>query len=561
MPKGLDLVYDFRMRIYNFLLVLVTYVVSLPTFAVPYKGHKMVVAAPTHRAIEVAESIMQQGGNVADVAVAVELTLAVTSPYYASLGGGGFAMIKMGREIKALDFREIAPAVTHPNFYATKKARASIDGPLAVGVPGMPAGLWALHQKYGKLKWKQLFEKPIALAQNGFRISGDWVRVTDVSKHRFNFYGKKYFLKKGRMYKPGEILKQPALARALILFRDRGLKGFYDSSVAEDIVSTLKAKDGVMSKRDLREYKVRWLTPIKRNYRGYTFNMMPPPSSSGVVMSSILRLAELTDLHKKKPLSADEFHYLGEIIKLSFRGRSELGDPSFHKNPIKYLTSDKYLKPLAKKITNNGVVDIAPIKEKHLTKESTETTNFTVMDARGNTIVFTATLNGRYGSAVVTKKYGIALNNEMDDFTTIPDKPNMFGLIQGRGNFVEAGKRPLSSMSPTIVTKGRKTVAAAGASGGPRIITSVFQVLYRVIASGFDIDKAIQSPRLHHQFLPKKLFTDKVYFSPDVNELLRKKGHDVEPSWVGRTNGIVLNRDGILDAAHDSRIEGSAGGI
>lgn len=536
-------------------------VFSQLSYAIPEKGHQMMVAAPTHRAIEVAQTIMKKGGNVADVAVAVELTLAVTSPYYGSLGGGGFAMIKMGKDIKALDFREMAPALTHPNFYANKGDKASILGALAVGVPGIPAGLWEIHKKYGKLKWKTLFEEPIRLAQYGFPVSGDWVKLTNLVKKDFNSPGLKYFFKDNkRSYKPGEILKQPQLAKALRLFRDRELKGFYESSVAADIVETLKKTGGVMTERDFKNYKVRWLEPITREYLGYKIHMMPPPSSSGVVTAAIISLAEKVDLHKKTPLSADELHYMGEILKMAFRGRSELGDPDFAKNPIKFLTGDKYLKPLAKKIKSNRTASIEPLKENEIPKESKETTNFTVMDSDGNTIVMTITLNGNYGSAMVTEDYGIALNNEMDDFTTIPDKPNMFGLIQGRSNFVQAGKRPLSSMSPTIITKNGTTVMGVGAAGGPRIITSVFQTWYRVIANKFNIDRALQVPRVHHQFLPDVLYIDEVYFSPDTAKLLKRKGHKPESSWMGKANGIVLN-NGVLEAAHDSRVEGSAGGI
>lgn len=545
---------------------LLTLVLSLcfftPALAIPEKGHKIMVAAPSHRAIEVAQKVILRGGNVADVAVAVELTLAVTSPYYGSLGGGGFAMIKMGEQVEALDFREKAPTATGPSFYKDKEAKASINGPLAVGIPGIAAGLWALHKKYGKLSWRSLLKEPIKLAENGFRVSGDWVKLTKRTKPRFNESGIQSFFKKDQSsYKPGEVLKQPRLAKALRLLQKRGHKGFYQSSVSTDIVESMQKLGGVMTQKDFDDYSVRWLKPVTRDFLGHTVHMMPPPSSSGVVTSALIRLLEILEVPKKTPLSAEELHYLGESLKIAFRGRTELGDPDFHKNPIAYLTSDEYLKPLAKKVRKKRSLKLKPLSSKQIPKQSSETTNFTVMDKDGNTIVMTITLNGNYGSAMVSDRYRIALNNEMDDFTTRPGKPNMFGLVQGAGNYVQAGKRPLSSMSPTILTKNGKTVMGVGAAGGPRIITSVFQTWYRVISSGFDVDKALQSPRVHHQFLPNTLFYDEVYNSPDAVSLLKKKGHTMKASWMGKANAIVLNKEGLLEAAHDSRVEGSAGGI
>lgn len=529
---------------------------------IPVEGHKMMVAAPTQLAIPVGQKIAKMGGNVVDVAVAVELTLSVTSPYFASLGGGGFAMVRMNNaEPVAVDFRETAPILTHPGFYKDRPEKASIVGPLAVATPGIPMGLWELHKKYGKLKWKQLFEDPIRLAEQGFPISGDWVRDTEETKNDFNASGKKYFFKNGQSYKAGEILRQPQLAKALKKLRDEGIKSFYGGDIGKDIVATLKKPGGVIAIQDLQNYKVRWLTPIKKDFMGHTVYMMPPPSSSGVLTSGILGLIEKTEMTKKAPASAEESHLLAEIFKFAFRGRSLLGDPDFNKNPVIELTSDSYLKNLASLISSKKTVQLKPLTDELLAKESTETTNFTVMDADGNTVVMTITLNGTYGSAMVSDKYGIALNNEMDDFTTIIDKPNMYGLIQGKANDVRAGKRPLSSMSPTIITKNNKTVVGVGGAGGPRIITGVFQSWYRVVANGYNMDRAIQTPRIHHQFLPDTLFVDEYQFSRDTQNALEKMGHKTQVSWTTKVNGIHLRDDGILEGAYDSRSEGGAGGI
>ena len=529
---------------------------------IPAEGHKMMVAAPTQLVIPVAQKISKMGGNVVDVAVAVELTLSVTSPYFASLGGGGFAMVRMNNaDPVAVDFRETAPILTHPGFYKDRPEKASTIGPLAVATPGIPLGLWELHQKYGKLKWKQLFEEPVRLAEQGFPVSGDWVRDTEETKNDFNASGKKFFFKNGQSYKPGEILRQPQLAKALKKLRDEGIKSFYGGDIGKDIVATLKKPGGVIAIQDLQNYKVRWLTPIKKDFMGYSVYMMPPPSSSGVLTSGILGLIEKTEMAKKAPASAEESHLLAEIFKFVFRGRSLLGDPDFNKNPVTELTSDAYIKSLAKQINAKRTVQLKPLTDELLGKESTETTNFTVMDAEGNTVVMTITLNGTYGSAMVSEKYGIALNNEMDDFTTIIDKPNMYGLIQGKANDVRAGKRPLSSMSPTIVIKNNKTVVGVGGAGGPRIITGVFQSWYRVVANGYNMDRAIQTPRIHHQFLPDTLFIDEYQFSYDTQKALEKMGHKTQVSWTTKVNGIHLRDDGILEGAYDSRSEGGAGGI
>lgn len=547
---------------YSFLIVTLSLLLCSPAFSIPAQAHKIMITAPSPYGVEVGRKIYQKGGNVIDVAVAVQLALAVTSPYYASIGGGGFAMIRWGQTPpQALDFRESAPIMTHAQFYKDKNDSASIIGPLAIGVPGILAGLEELHKKHGKLKWVTLFDEAIRLAREGFPVSGDWVKITNEAKKDFNPAGIKYFFKtNGDSYKPGEILKQPQLAQALQLLKEKGASFFYNGEMAKDIVQTVKP-NGVLALTDFKNYKVRWLHPIQKDYKGFSFYMMPPPSSSGVVTSSLLSFVEQLNLPQMPTLSTEEYHAIAESFKMSFRSRTLLGDPEFVQNPISWLTSDDYLKPLGKMFKSHKVLTLEPLKDSPTLKESTETTNFTVMDADGNTVVLTSTLNGNYGSHVVSNKYGIALNNEMDDFTTQIDKPNMFGLIQGKANFVQAGKRPLSSMSPTIVVKDQKTVLALGASGGPTIITSVFQTWYRVLFHGFDIDKAIQTPRVHQQFAPNTLFVDNNLFPLDTKRGLEKLGHKIETSTTGKVNGIVLNPQGILEGAYDSRGEGGAGGI
>lgn len=545
--------------IFSIATTLINFSSPSPTWAIPFKGSQLVIAAPSRYATEIGIQIAQQGGNYVDVAVSVALALSVTNPYFASLGGGGFAMIKNNSQIEALDFRETAPKATHKAYFEDQPKDASIKGGAAVGVPGIPAGLWALHQKYGKLSWKTLFVEPLKLAKSGFRVSGEWVDYTESMKKTFDPGAIKHLLKSDQtVLKPGEILKQQALSQALTLYRDSNIKGFYFGKVAQDLVNSVKKNGGVMALEDLSSYKVRWLTPLVESFKDYNIYLMPPPSSGGVVIQSALQLVKRINLESQPPYSINEFHLLAEVLSRSFKGRTQLGDPDFNKNPLDQLLSQDYLDSLAKTIDIKKSVDIE--SKTSSAQESPETTHFVVMDRAGNAVSMTITLNGRYGSGVVTDRFGIALNNEMDDFTTRPKEPNSYGLIQGAANLVEPGKRPLSSMSPTIVTKGAETVLALGAPGGPTIISGVFQALYRILAQNADLDQAIQTPRVHHQYRPHRLFLDRHRFVPETIKGLQDKGHQIELiDAVARVYGVKRNPETkILEGAFDSRGEGSS---
>ncbi|MCB0362569.1 MAG: gamma-glutamyltransferase, partial [Bdellovibrionales bacterium] len=303
-------------RIQSYLLIcLVGLSLDFSAFAIPAEGTKIMVSGPSPYAVQIAQIVAEQGGNVVDVAVAMGLALSVTSPYYAALGGGGFALVKMDGPVEALDFRETAPKATSPQFYLDKESAASVTGGAAVGVPGFPAGLWALHKKYGKLKWKQLFVQPLLLAEKGFRVSGEWYAKTEATQTRFRSGGHIPFLKKGQqLYLPGEVLKQKGLAKALRLFRDKNIKGFYEGQVAQDIVNTVQQSGGVLSLEDLKNYSVRSLKPLETQFKDYRFYLMPPPSSGGVVIKTAFQLIEQVELDKKKPFSVEELHLLSEIL-------------------------------------------------------------------------------------------------------------------------------------------------------------------------------------------------------------------------------------------------------
>lgn len=545
----------------NLICALVISLSCSTSIAVPAEGQKIIVAGPSPYSAKIAQDVFNQGGNVVDVAVAVALGLSVTSPYFASLGGGGFALVDLGKGVEAIDFRETAPQAAHKDLYKDKPKNASIDGGLAVGVPGIPAGLKALHEKYGKLQWKKLFTHAEKFASEGFLVSGEWSLSAINEWKRFNSAGKRIFgkPKKDSPYLPGDLLKQPELAAALKKFKDQGADGFYKGDVAKDLVQAVKATGGVMELSDLAQYKVRWLKPMEVSYLGHTVYMMPLPSSAGVVMTMALKIADRMKLAALAPLSSQEFHLWGEILKFSFRQRLNLGDPDFSKKDLQAINFDALTNQFVEKYKSNKVMKLESSLNSH--SPDTQTTHFSVLDAKGNSVSMTITLNGNHGSGVMTPRYGIMLNNEMDDFNTKPGQPNMFGLIQGEENNVEPGKRPLSSMSPTIVKKDGQVVLSLGSPGGPRIISSVLQVLHRVIANGFDIDQAIQAPRVHHQFLPDKLFIDSRKISPDVIDLLAKRGHKVEQSSIAKVYGVRLKENKILEGAFDSRAEGGAGGF
>jgi gamma-glutamyltranspeptidase/glutathione hydrolase len=531
--------------------------------AVPGEGTKIMISAPSDYAVDAGKAAYANGGNLIDVAVAVGLTLAVTNPSNASLGGGGFALLSMGQGVDVLDFRETAPGATSPDFYVKRDKGASWNGGTAVGVPGVAAGLWAMHQKYGKLKWSELFDTALRLAEDGIEISGTESRYSEGQKDRLNPAGIRHFFKSPQQpYLPGEVLRQPALANALKLFRDQGPDGFYRGDVATDIATTVQANGGVVTVADLANYQVRWLKPLETRFKGHKLYMMPPPSSGGAVIKAAFELFERVDIERQALLGIDELHLMAEVLNRAFRGRALLGDPDFHSNPLDRILSQSYLDEMAQSIKIEKAVQLTPLVDKPIT-ESTETTQFSILDAQGNAISLTVTLNGSYGSGVVSERYGISLNNEMDDFTTRPGEANAYGLLQGFGNRVQPGKRPLSSMSPTLVEKDDRIIMALGAAGGPRIISSVIQTIYRVLVSGLDIDRAVQFPRVHHQFLPNKLYMDEFKFSPEVVEGLQQRGHETveqRPSYLGRIKAVRLNDKGYLEASFDNRSEGAVGG-
>lgn len=546
------------MRIFTIALLICLFI--SPAQSLPTHGSHFLISAASPEATKAAQEIAEAGGNAVDVALTALVVMSVTRQAFASLGGGGFAMVKMNGKTEILDFREVAPLQTKNNFYLNKDKEASTVGGTAVAIPGIPAGIYELHKKYGKIHWSRLFDRAIVLAEKGFRVTGDWVDDANKSFTKLNPKAKKVLTnaKPNQRLKPGNILIQKDLGQLLREIRNRKIISFYEGDAARDIVSSVKKAGGVISLKDLKNYKPIWRKPLVVKKSGYQFLLMPPPSSGGVVIASALELMNFIPLQKQKPLSADEAHSMIEILKLAYKGRAELGDPAFHKNPLDKLLNKDYLKTLAKDFSMDQSLPTIAEDEKQA-EERSQTSHLSVVYKNGDAVSMTFTLNGNYGSGLATEKYGVFLNNEMDDFTTRPNKPNMFGLIQGPGNQVEPGKRPLSSMSPTIVEKSGKTILVIGAPGGPRIISSTFQALYRKLYNKMDIDQAIQAPRVHHQYLPNKVFYDDMKWSPEVIENLKSRGHNMEPGWQAL---VYATGQGKFDltGAYDSRGEGDVSG-
>ncbi|MCZ0932885.1 MAG: gamma-glutamyltransferase, partial [Oligoflexia bacterium] len=371
-----------------------------PSFAAPFKAEKFIVSGPSPHSSRVAQRIFKQGGNVVDMAVGTAFALAVTHPYYVSLGSGGFALVKMKSEVTALDFRETAPNELSADFFE-KSNLSSRKGGASVGVPGFVAGMWELNKKYGRLSWPQVIAPAILLAEKGFPVSGDWVEITQRSKNKFNSVGKKIFFKKGKSYQANEIFKQTALAKALKLIQKRKTDIFYKGDIGKDMVSAVVKEKGVLSLEDLKNYKIRWLKPVSFSFRGYKVHSMPLPSSGGLILARALKLAERKQLYKKGVYSFDEIHLLAEIMSRAFLPRLLMGDPSFSNFNEKKWLSDKNLSYASQSISLKRALQ-APVP-----KESKETTHIALMSAKGNAVSMTLTLNGFYGSHVVSSKYGV----------------------------------------------------------------------------------------------------------------------------------------------------------
>ncbi|PAQ08464.1 gamma-glutamyltransferase [Mesorhizobium temperatum] len=516
----------------------------------PAKGERGMVVTAQHLASQVGVEVLKKGGNAVDAAVAVGYALAVVYPNAGNIGGGGFMTIRFkdGRST-FLDFRERAPLASTKTMYLDKDGKpvkgASLDGYLAVGVPGSVAGFETAREKYGTLTRQDLMAPAIRYARDGFVLEQGDVASLEGGAARLakDPAAAAIFLKPGgKPYAIGERLVQADLAASLSAISERGRDAFYKGPIADGIVKASAEKGGILAKADFETYAVRELEPVTCNYRGYEITSSPPPSSGGVIICEILNVLEFYPLSYLGAGSAETVKVMVEAMRHAYVDRnSALGDPDFVDNPVEKLLDKKYAKEIREKIDPFR----AGVSQELMPKgfgESQETTHYSIVDNDGNAVAVTYTLNGSFGAGVVADGTGILLNNEMDDFTQKPGVPNLYGLVQGEANAIEPRKTPLSSMSPTIVAKDGKPFMVIGSPGGSRIITITLEAIVNVVDHGMNIQEAIDAPRIHHQWLPDTVYIEPFGLSPDTEKLLAGIGYhlDVTDATWGQAAGILV---------------------
>ncbi len=501
----------------------------------PVVGKNGMVVSQSLIASEVGAEILARGGNAVDAAVAVGFALAVALPRAGNLGGGGFMLIYLAAEdrVVAIDYREMAPAAAHRDMYLDENGDVDLSmvrfSHRASGVPGTVAGLYHAHQKYGTMKWRDVVKPAVKLARNGFVLGFDVsesLRKYATRMTRNPATLKAFYKPGGVPYEAGERFRQKDLAWSLNLIGRHGPEAFYRGAIADKIVADMQSNGGLITKEDLANYKAVERDPVRGTYRGYEIVSMPPPSSGGVHIVQMLNVLEYFPVAEMGAGSADSMHLLAETMRLAYADRSEhLGDPDFYNVPVGWLTSKEYARQLAAGIDMDRARDSSDVKPGIPARpESPDTTHFSVMDRSGNMVANTYTLNFTYGSGNTVAGAGFLLNNEMDDFAAKPGVPNAFGLLGGDANAVQPAKRPLSSMTPTLVFKDGKPFLATGSPGGSRIITAVLQLLVNVIDHGMNIADATHMPRIHHQWLPDFLQYERL-INPDSLKILAARGH------------------------------------
>lgn len=531
-------------------IVLTPSIVAFAASPAPAKGEHGMVVTAQHLATEVGVEVLKKGGNAVDAAVAVGYALAVVYPNAGNIGGGGFMTVRMkdGRTT-FLDFRERAPLAATKTMYLDKDGNpvkgASLDGYLAVGVPGSVAGFETAREKYGTQSRQELMAPAIAYAKDGFVLNqGDAASFAgSADRLAKDPAAAAIFLKKdGKPYGIGETLVQPDLAASLSAISEKGPDAFYKGAIADEIVKASGAKGGILAKGDFEQYAVRELKPVTCSYRGYEIISSPPPSSGGVIICEILNVLEGYPLPYLGPGSAETIHVMVEAMRHAYVDRnSALGDPDFVDNPVSKLLDKTYAKDIRDKIDPFRAGVSKDLMPKGF-GESKETTHYSIIDNDGNAVAVTYTLNGSFGAGVVADGTGILLNNEMDDFTQKPGVPNLYGLVQGEANAIQPKKTPLSSMSPTIVTKDGKPFMVIGSPGGSRIITITLEAIINVIDHGMNIQQAIDAPRIHHQWLPDTVYVEPFGLSPDTERLLAGMGYhlDLSDETWGQAAGILV---------------------
>lgn len=532
------------------------------------------VASADPLATEAGLRILREGGNAVDAAVATALALAVVYPEAGNLGGGGFAVVRMGDRLSALDFRETAPAAAHRTMYLDAEGNpvenASLVGPLAAGVPGSPAGLHELHERHGKLPWARVVEPARRLAAEGFRVSRylhELLAREESRKLLLRFpESAAVWLPGGQPPPIGSVIRLPRLADTLGRYAGQGPEAITAGPVAAAVEAASKKYGGVLTAQDLAAYRPVWRDPVTFEAFGWKIASMPLPSSGGIILGQTLGVLERLKWGSLPRFGADRAHLLTETLRRAFADRYLMSDPSTTQATEAQLLAAEWIARRAGEIDPRRATPSAEVKPwpgaaVRVAPGSGETTHLSTVDRDGNLVALTTTLNGLFGSGLWVEGGGFFLNNEMDDFTTAPGRPNLYGLIQGEANTVAPGKRMLSAMTPTIAWKGKEAIALGG-RGGSRIPTNTIEVLLNLIVDGDPLQAAVDRPRLHHQWLPDRLEVEADTFSPETRAEIERRGHKVlVTSTVAKVHAVRLLPDGRAEAASDPRGSGVGGAV
>ena len=546
-----------------------------PTTTEPRVAHeatalKNMVASQGPATTRAALSMLESGGNIIDAFVAASFAISVERPHSTGIGGGGFLLYfsKKDNKVYAFDFREIAPIKATKYMYLNKKGDTqpllSQEGVLAVANPGLVRGLFEIHKRFGSLPWSSTLAPAIKLAREGFPLYDQLYEAMEDRRElllKDPEARKTFYTKEGKTPLLGSTIVQENLAKTLERIAAYGADGFYIGPVARAIVNTVKAKGGLLRHKDLVNYKMVEREPVTGVYKGLKIYSMPPPSSGGVHVIQILKMLEPYNLKKMKPQSVEAVHLTANAMQRAFVDRANyLGDPDFSKVPVKQLVDEKYLKSLSESINTERAIPADKMKIIPLPYESTDTTHFTIADKDGNLVASTQTINGWFGSGVIAKGTGIILNNEMDDFAQKVGAQNLFGAVGGAFNLVEPRKRPLSSMSPTIITKNNEPYMALGSPSGTRIITCVAQTILNSVEFDMPLYEAVAATRIHQQWQPDLLKIESPFLEPEVETELKKKGHNVVHERLGCSIQAVKKIKEGWNGVSDPRGEGLAQG-